>query len=112
MIAFWERVRSQLTAEYRQSDLCRAIDVTTSKMTNWIRFDRIPTADYAVKIGTALGVSVEWLVTGEELDLDEYDAMGIHNRRLQCIVSALPSLSERQLTIIELIVQESRPQKA
>lgn len=32
----------------------------------WVRGDARPNTDYLVKIGRALGVSVEWLVTGED----------------------------------------------
>jgi transcriptional regulator with XRE-family HTH domain len=48
--------------------LYNEIGVATGTMSSWITYDRIPKADVAVKIAKALGVSVEYLVVGDNQD--------------------------------------------
>lgn len=73
MLSFWKRVRDLLSEDLNQAWLCRKIGVSSSSLSAWINRDRIPKADMAVKIAEALGVSVEFLVTGKEYDEDEED---------------------------------------
>lgn len=68
MINFWKRVKKNLPPELNQSWLCDEIGVATGTMSSWITYDRIPKADVAVKIAKALGVSVEYLVVGDNQD--------------------------------------------
>jgi len=71
MLSFWKRVRELLTNDLNQAWLCREIGVSSSSLSAWINRNRLPKADMAVKIANALGVSVEYLVTGKENDEDE-----------------------------------------
>lgn len=66
MLTFWERVKKLLTNDLNQSWLSREIGVSHTTMSSWINRDRLPKVDMAVSIAKALGVSVEFLVTGEE----------------------------------------------
>lgn len=74
MIAFWDRVRNLLTDDLNQAWLCRQIGVPSGTMSTWITRERLPKADLAVRIASALGVSVEFLVTGNEYREDSDEA--------------------------------------
>lgn len=68
MLPFWERVKGLLNEDLTQSWLCREIEISTGTMSSWITNKRIPRADVAAKIAKALGVTVHYLVTGEDDD--------------------------------------------
>ncbi len=69
MLDFWKRVKKNLDPEKNQNWLCNEIAVSSGTMSSWITHDRLPKADLAVKIAKSLGVSVEYLVTGDGEDL-------------------------------------------
>ena len=62
---FWERVK-QLTKAHKISleKFAGYIGISHNTLKGWIRFNRIPNAYTAHDIAVALGVSVEYLVTG------------------------------------------------
>lgn len=70
MLDFFERIDVLLKEKkISQKDLCCAVGISSVQVfTNWKLRDSIPSADVAVKIARLLGVSVEYLVTGEEND--------------------------------------------
>ena len=66
MSEFWKRVDEEL--EYKginRAFLARKCDFSVTNIGQGIKLGSIPSADTAVKIASALGVSVEYLVTGE-----------------------------------------------
>ncbi len=71
MIDFWKRVRALYTQDLNQAWLCRKLGVSSGTFSNWITRDSIPKANTAQAIAEALGVSVEYLVTGKELYLED-----------------------------------------
>jgi len=71
MIDFWKRVKKNLDPEKNQNWLCNEIAVSSGTMSSWITHDRLPKADLAVRIAKALGVSVEYLVTGDDEDFGQ-----------------------------------------
>jgi phage repressor protein C with HTH and peptisase S24 domain len=73
MLIFWEQVRKLLTDDLNQAWLCRKIGVSSSTLSAWINRNRLPKADLAVQIAQALGVSVEYLVTGGETNEEDED---------------------------------------
>lgn len=50
------------------SDLCKFLDIQSSTMSTWKTRKKDPPAKYMEKISIFLGVSLEWLLTGEELE--------------------------------------------
>jgi len=74
MYMFWERV-----ANLRDSlsigigELWDIIGKSRRTCDDWVRFNRIPPGDECVKIAEALGTTVEYLITGRELPLDDED---------------------------------------
>ena len=71
MIDFWKRVKKNLDPEKNQNWLCNEIAVSSGTMSSWITHDRLPKADLAVRIAKALGVTVEYLVTGDDEEFSQ-----------------------------------------
>ncbi len=51
----------------KRSDLCRETDIPESSFRGWVR-GSIPNAEYAIKVAHFFGVSVEWLINGDNDD--------------------------------------------
>lgn len=72
MIGFWTRTeRLAEDLNIGVEELWKMIGVSRNTGHGWKMYNRIPSAEYAVKIAKALGTTVEYLVTGEELPLSE-----------------------------------------
>ena len=64
---FWQRVKALIkTHKITQKKFAQYIDVPVSTFYNWIQYNRIPDVYTAYSIATALGVSMEYLITGKE----------------------------------------------
>ena len=67
MLDFWQRVKYLLKDNnINQQDIADALNMRTDSFSKWIQKDRLPDAEETYKIAEALGVSVEYLVTGNE----------------------------------------------
>lgn len=65
MIEFWQRVRDLLKDnDIKQYELADLLDMSSNSFSQWIRNDTLPNASKTYQIAKALGVSVEYLVTG------------------------------------------------
>jgi len=71
MSTFWENVLT-LMREKKISQVYIAKGIGKSKATinTWIKRDTVPPADYAHKIATILGVTVEALLEEDQIELD------------------------------------------
>ena len=67
-MGFKENLKLELSyQDLRVKELAALTGISRYTLDNYLNLrERIPTADVAVKIAKALGVSVEYLVTGEE----------------------------------------------
>jgi transcriptional regulator with XRE-family HTH domain len=102
-MGFRENLKSELVY---QDMLVKELAVTTGisrhTLDNYLNVrERMPTADVAVKIARALGVSVEYLVTGEE-GRKEKSSMGPEIRSL---VQNFKLLNEDDRKMITSIMQ-------
>jgi len=69
---FWIRVRELIkTHNMNQEQFAAYIKVPVSTFQGWIYYKRIPDAITAFEMATALGVSVEYLVSGKDMDNTE-----------------------------------------
>ena len=69
MLDFWMRVKELLKAQNATQDKrAKQINERADTFSKWIQKDRLPDAAQSYKIAVALGVSVEYLVTGKEPD--------------------------------------------
>ena len=67
MSTFWTKACHLMEeGKIRQVDLARAVGCPKGTVFAWIKRDTLPQADYALKIADMLGVSVRYLVTGED----------------------------------------------
>ena len=68
IVGFKENLKSELAYQDMQvKELAEITGISRYTLGNYLSArERIPTADVAVKIARALGVTVEYLVTGEE----------------------------------------------
>jgi transcriptional regulator with XRE-family HTH domain len=61
------RIKAELKKQNKKpGELYRFADITSQAPINWRNKNSIPAADTALKIAEFLGVSVRWLITGEE----------------------------------------------
>lgn len=66
------RVKELLKAQNATQDkIAKQINERADTFSKWIQKDLLPDAEQSYKIAVALGVSVEYLVTGEEPDNSE-----------------------------------------
>jgi transcriptional regulator with XRE-family HTH domain len=66
-IFFWSRVKKELKAHRcSQKYLAEYVGIALQTLRGWIHYDRIPDAITACYIAEALGVTVEYLVRGNE----------------------------------------------
>lgn len=67
MIDFWSNVKALLKGRKATQDwLASECNVSSGTLKNQVARNILPSVDIALRIACALGVSVEYLVTGEE----------------------------------------------
>ena len=72
MLEFWKRIKILLKDKnISQQNLAASLDIPSDTFSKWIQKDRLPDAEQTYKIATALGVSVEYLITGKMPDNKE-----------------------------------------
>ena len=87
MSVFWKKALSIMEDhQLRKKDLIDGIGVPGSTFHTWIKKDKVPPADDAVKIADKLGVSVTFLVTG-----DNEQELTPQEKRLLDLCKELPS---------------------
>lgn len=100
MSDFWRRVDEEL--EYKginRTYLAKECGFSLTNIGQGIKLGSTPSAETAVKIAKVLGVTVEYLVTGEE----DYSLKQI-NPEINMIIHDLRHLSEADLVIAKGIV--------
>jgi transcriptional regulator with XRE-family HTH domain len=55
----------------RQSDVAESLGLTNTQLSNFEQDYREPYIDTLIRLANFYGVSVEWMVTGSELDIGE-----------------------------------------
>jgi len=64
---FWRRVKEQIKAHrITQDKFAEYINIPRSTFYDWLRFNIAPDIFTAYSIATALGVSLEYLITGDD----------------------------------------------
>ncbi len=94
MNQFYKRIQLRLVELDRKRPwLLTKAGVKPSTWSSWEKHERVPPADRALAIADALGVSLEFLITGRETTFD----MRQSNPLVLQIFNQLKSLDERQL---------------
>ena len=102
-MGFRENLKSELTyQDMFVKELAGLTGISRHTLDNYLNVrGHMPTADAAVKIARALGVSVEYLVTGEEKRPDK-SSMG---PEIRALVQNFKSLNEADRKMILAIMQ-------
>ena len=107
-MSFSTRLKEEIEfADMRYKDLAEKSGVAERALYNYVatRNPSMPPADVAVKIARALGLSVEYLVTGETAaQAPQVDARKLY--KYAQLLDKIDSLSERQKDIVRAIVAE------
>lgn len=69
MLDFWKNVKLQIKEKNtKQQAIAEQTGISLSTLRGWVSLDRLPDVVSAYKIAQALGVTVEYLVTGTSTD--------------------------------------------
>ena len=106
---FSTRLKEEIElSNLRYKELAEKSGVAERALYNYVasKNPSMPPADVAVKIAQALGVSVEYLVTGKQTESQtkNHNAKKIH--KYTQLLEKLDSLSEKQILLIQEIVSE------
>ena len=67
LLPFWARTKSLIKShKITQQKFAQYAEISYSTLKNWIYYGVLPDVNSAYKIATALGVSMEYLVTGAD----------------------------------------------
>jgi transcriptional regulator with XRE-family HTH domain len=102
-MGFKENLRSELSYQGKLvKELAAMTGISKKTIDNYLNVrGYTPSADVAVKIAQALGVSVEYLVTGEELS----QARSSFGPEIRDLIQNFKSLSENDRQLIVSIIQ-------
>jgi transcriptional regulator with XRE-family HTH domain len=100
-MSFRENLREALDySGLEQKELAYKANVKLRNIENYLREDAsIPSADKAVQMAQVLGVTVEYLVTGENPPKEDYTFIDPEIRKLVRVLKRLPK--KKQLIIIK-----------
>ncbi len=103
---FWNRTKVEIDRQNTTFRwLAEQLDIGESTVSTWRKTNVLPRADHAVMIGRLLGVSVEYLVTGE-------NQQGKQLRDTEKeIINHLQYLSDNELELISTMVKTAVKQK-
>jgi transcriptional regulator with XRE-family HTH domain len=108
-MGFRENLKSELTyQDMLVKELAAVTGISRHTIDNYLNVRaRIPTADVAVKIAQALGVSVEYLITGAEKTLETAS----FSPDLHLLIQNFQQLDERDRKTICAIAQLCKDQR-
>jgi transcriptional regulator with XRE-family HTH domain len=108
MEQFYKRVQLRLVEiEHKRSWLLVQTSIKPSTWSSWEKHGRVPPEDRALAIADALGLSLEFLLTGRETAFD----MRQSNPLVVQIFNQLKFLDDRQLREVLTLVNTARLEK-
>ena len=96
---FYERLKRLLKDKnMQQKELADICGISSNGISTWKVTGSYPRADIAVKIAAALGVTVEYLITGELPEIDKtdklaYDVSMLPEKKRHVVQAVIDSLS-------------------
>ena len=102
-MGFKENLKSELAyQDMLVKELATKTGISRHTLDNYLNVrEHMPTADAAVKIARVLGVSVEYLVTGEEISSDRFSL----GPEIQSLVQDFKLLNENDRKMVFSIIQ-------
>ncbi len=106
---FWDRLEKEIASKSNRKAVMMEAGIAANSVTTWRKRGTIPSAGALVKIGKALSVTVEYLVTGE----DSTDPWYHDHRQLFADLEALPAEQLRTVAgIVHGFAEEARARKS
>ena len=104
---FWQRVKAEIKRQNTTQEwVARRAGIILGSFRGWIAKDRLPDVKDGVAIAGALGVTVEYLLTGEKNDIADWESevleWAFRNRKF---VSNAAELHPSDFSIADRIVQ-------
>lgn len=107
MISFWQNVKNELDyLGISQKDLAEAISESYNTLRTWIKNDRYPDANQAVKIAAVLKTSVEYLVTGKAGKSKTENTRSAE--MLEQLLTMLKEENTKNIEIVEKVIKKLR----
>lgn len=101
MLDFWRNVKEELDYNLiTQKTLATSIGVSYNTLQSWITKDRLPNVEQSLKIAQKLNTSVEYLVTGKNVEKNYIKP------RIQNLTKKLNQLSDDDVDLIEKLVNK------
>jgi transcriptional regulator with XRE-family HTH domain len=102
-VGFKENLKSELLyQDMTVKELSMKTGISRHTLDNYLNVRKnIPTADVAVKIAKVLGVTVEYLITGEEIQTEKL----MHGSKTRALIQNFNILSEKDQKMIIAITQ-------
>jgi len=102
-VSFKENLKSELLYQGMMvKELSQKTGISRHTLDNYLNVrENIPTADVAVKIAKVLGVTVEYLVTGEENQTEKF----MQGSKTRALIQNFNLLSEKEQKMIIAITQ-------
>jgi transcriptional regulator with XRE-family HTH domain len=106
METFWDRLRGLMEIHrISYSELSKQMDLSPSYLSAAIARNNEPRAEFAYKVAKKFGVSLYWLIAGEDENaIDVKFAPVVKDERIMEIAYNLQNCSEDYITIIEQLV--------
>jgi transcriptional regulator with XRE-family HTH domain len=103
---FWDRIRELLRIhKLTLADLSKELNLSPSFLSVAMTRKSSPRVDFAYAVAKRFGVTINWLVTGEDPDAVNYKyAPVVKDERIMEIAYNLQNCSEDYITIIEQLV--------
>ncbi len=108
MSDFWKRVDEEI--EYKginRAFLAKKCDFSVTNIGQGIKLGSTPSAETAVKIAAVLGVSVEYLVTGEEKSKEkieiEQNQLRLYRKHSEIIKKCEELSSEKEKLLVDFL---------
>lgn len=99
---------------FKQLDICNKTGLSTTALSQYCTGKRVPDTVSLYKIATALGVSMEWVLTGEDLTIEDVsdappDLAQIKKEQgLTCDGSPLDNVEADLIAMFRLLPEEER----
>jgi transcriptional regulator with XRE-family HTH domain len=106
MDKFWDRLRDLLRIhKLSLADLTKELNLTPSYLSVSMNRGSSPKMDFVYAVSKRFGVTLNWLVTGEDPEAIDYKyAPVVKDERIMEIAYNLQNCSEDYITIIEQLV--------
>ena len=95
----------------KKSDLSRAINIPDQTIRNWFGRESYPSADVCYKVAKYLGVSVEYLLTGEDSEEEKEGKTSTSESKVSELEEKYNNLTDEAKSIIDQLIENPKNQK-